>query len=85
MQTKPDPNKCSCPTWFDTTKHRPPFMQDLLLCVEGKVIVGWNGAEQPEEDPCYYSWAFWPGIHINSERVTHWMHMPQAPNIEMHE
>lgn len=65
--------------WIDVKKKAPPAMETVLLCVGGKVIVGWNETLYPEEDICYCSWESWPEPYLDGEGVTHWMPLPKPP------
>ena len=67
------------PIWIDAKKIAAPSMQTVLLCVEGKVIIGRNESVQPEKDPYYCSWDCWPDPCIQVENVTHWMPLPKPP------
>lgn len=71
--------------WISVEKSDSPPMETVLLCVDGKVIPGWNESTQPEEDACYCSWESWPESHIDGEGVTHWMVLPKPPQeVEYH-
>lgn len=67
------------PIWFDAKKTPAPPMETVLLCVDGKVLPGWNESVQPEEGPSYCSWEHWPESLIGGEGVTHWMPLPLPP------
>jgi Protein of unknown function (DUF551) len=66
--------------WIRTKDRIPPSMDTVILYVGGKVMVGWNEAVQPEEDPIYTSWEEWPESTLDGEGVTHWMALPDPPN-----
>lgn len=65
--------------WISTKIRPAPPMETVQLCVDGKVIVGWNESIQPEEDPSYCSWEGWPESCISGEGVTHWAPLLKAP------
>lgn len=65
--------------WISVKDRPSPSMETVWLCVDGKVIVGWNEAVQPEESPAYCSWEHWPESYISGEGVTHWMPQPESP------
>ena len=67
------------PIWYDAKRNPPAPMQDVLLCIAGEVIMGWNESTQPEEEPSYCSWYPWPEGYINGEGVTYWMPLPKPP------
>lgn len=65
------------PIWYDVEKFPPPSMIDLLLCVEGKVILGWNESVQTNEEPSFCCWHEWPDQFLYGDGVSHWMHLPK--------
>jgi len=54
-------------------------MTTVILCVGEHVMVGWNESVQPEEDPSYASWEYFPSNYPEEVSVTHWMPLPQHP------
>lgn len=67
--------------WISVEDRPPPPMQTVILCYEGRSIVGWNESVQPEEDPSYCTWERCPWDLLGSEGVTHWMPLPKPPEI----
>ena len=65
--------------WISVDELVPPAMQTVLLCINGKVLPGWNESVQPEEDPSYCTWE---GDPFGAEGVTHWMQLPSPPKEE---
>jgi hypothetical protein len=67
--------------WISVEDRPAPAMQTVILCYQGKSIVGWNESVQPEEDPAYCSWE--PSFRLlENEDVTHWMPLPKPPKKE---
>lgn len=65
--------------WISVKEQPAPPFETVHLCVDGKVIVGWNESCQPEEDPAYCSWEQWPETFISGEGVSHWAPLLKAP------
>ena len=61
--------------WISVDERPAPPMHTVLLCINGKVLPGWNESTQPEEDPSYCTWE---GEGFGAEGVTHWMSLPKA-------
>ncbi len=62
--------------WISVKDRPSPPMQTVNLCINGKVLPGWNESVQPEEDPSYCTWE---GEGFGAEGVTHWMPLPEPP------
>lgn len=65
--------------WISVKEKDSPPMHDVLICVGGDVIMGWNESTEPEEDAAYCSCQRWPDDYISGEGVTHWMPLPKSP------
>ena len=61
--------------WISVKVRHVPPMETVLLCINGKVLPGWNEAIQPDEDPCYCTWE---DMDLHA-KVTHWTELPEAP------
>ncbi len=60
--------------WISVKDQRLSPFQDVLLCADGKIVIGWDEACQPEEDPAYCSFQ-----EFDPDKVTHFMHLPKPP------
>ena len=66
--------------WMDVHEDGPPPpMCTVLLCIDGKVVPGWNESIQPEEDPSYCCWGYWPEPYARGDGVTHWRYLCKPP------
>lgn len=65
--------------WISVADEDAPAFKTVQLCVDGKVIVGWNESCQPEEIASYCSWEHWPESYISGEGVTHWAPLLKPP------
>lgn len=57
--------------WVDLKKRRPPMMSDVIFVCDGEMFVGCMESA-PEEDP-----VFWTSRSFDSEKITHWMPLPE--------
>jgi hypothetical protein len=57
-------------------------METVLVCMDGKTIIGWNESVQPEEDASYCTWRgdFDGKVIVHGEEITHWMPLPKPPS-----
>lgn len=62
--------------WISVKDRPAPAMETVLLCIDGKVVPGWNESVQPEESPSYCTWE---GEGFGAEGVTHWALLPETP------
>ncbi len=60
--------------WISIKNGRPSPFRDVLLCADGKIVIGWDESTNPEEDLAYCSFQ-----EFDSDKVTHWMPLPELP------
>lgn len=68
--------------WISAQHLAPPAMETVLLCIDYKVICGWNEAIQEGENPSYCSNEPWPEEHLHGQGVRFWAHLPKVPVTE---